>query len=260
MGSALLRPLHRLAYAAYYRLLYGRRFPGSAALHRRIHATGRGDAPAERAAWERQYAAGTWTFMRELDELARYAVIAAYAHHLAPGGAVLDVGCGEGLLVDHLRPLGYRQYLGIDVAAAALAQGAARRDERTELVAADAECYVPPGRFEVVVFNESVYYFRDPVATLGRYEMALAEGGAFIVSTFRTPRADAIVRQLVRRYALREETAVTNRKGTWVVRVLAPRADRYPDGAQSAPYGKSRSAQGALSAPSGGSAEAGSAR
>jgi SAM-dependent methyltransferase len=240
MTSSLARRAFKPVYLVYYRLLFGRRFPGAGALAGRVadweRATGRGDAPASRQAWEEQYRAGKWELMRGLDELARYAVIAAFARRLAAGEAgaaagarLLDVGCGEGLLVDHLRPHGYRRYLGIDLSPAAVAQAASRADAATSFAAADAEGEPPPGPWDVVIFNESVYYFRDPLATVRRYEEVLAPGGAFVVSTFRSRRADAIVRALLRRYRLLEETAVSNRKGTWAVRALARRgvkADR----------------------------------
>jgi hypothetical protein len=57
---------------------------------------------------------------------------------------------------------------------------------------------------------------------LRRYETALAPGGAFVVSTFRSRRADAVVRALLRRYREVEATTVSNAKGRWIVRVLAP--------------------------------------
>jgi len=226
MMRALGRRAFKPVYLLYYRLLFGRRFPGSARLAARVQAwetaTGRGDAPAAKEVWEAQYGSGGWELMRRLDELARYSVIAGYLHHLKPGGSVLDVGCGEGLLADHLRPFGYARYLGVDLSETAVRQAAGRVDERTAFTAADAESYVPAGRWDAIVFNESVYYFRDPLGTVRRYEDFLAEGGLFVVSTFRSRRADVIVRRLLERYRLLEETAVSNRKGTWVVRVLAP--------------------------------------
>jgi hypothetical protein len=88
----------------------------------------------------------------------------------------------------------------------------------------DEKSYTPPGRWDAIVFNECVYYFNDPVGTVRRYEEFLEAGGVFILSTFRSRRADVIVRRLLETYRLLEETAITNRKGTWVVRVLAPAA------------------------------------
>lgn len=224
MGS-LARRAFKPIYWLYYSALFGRRFPGAGWLARRVEAweavTGRGDAPAAKGAWDEGYRSGRWSFMRELDEAARYAVIAAFVNRLAPGGAVLDVGCGEGLLVDALRPHGYRKYLGVDVSEAAIAQAAPRIDANTVFAAADAEGETPPGPWDAVVFNESVYYFRDPLATLRRYETVLAKDGAFVVSTFHSRRADAVVRALLRRYREIEATTVTNGKGSWTVRVLA---------------------------------------
>jgi SAM-dependent methyltransferase len=222
LGRRAFKPV----YLLYYRLLFGRRFPFSDRVARRIHAwelaTGRGDAPVGKEVWESQYRGGGWEFMRRLDELARYSVIAGYLHHLKPGGSVLDVGCGEGLLADHLRPFGYSRYLGVDLSEAAIQQATSRVDERTAFTAADAEFYAPSERWDAVVFNECVYYFHDPIGTVQRYEAVLEDGGLFVVSTFRSRRADVIGRRLLARYRLLAETAVSNRKGTWVVRVFLP--------------------------------------
>ncbi len=227
MARSLAHRAFKPVYWLYYSLLFGRRFPGATWLRDRVwaweRATGRGDAPAAKGDWEEQYRAGHWDFLRDLDELARYGVIAVFVQRLALGGAVLDVGCGEGLLADQLRPHGYRRYLGIDVSQAAIERAAARADESTTFVAGDAETAPPPaGPWDVVVFNESVYYFHQPLATLQRYEAVLAEGGAFVVSTFRSRRADAVVRSLLGRYRLLEATTVSNAGGSWTVRVLAP--------------------------------------
>ena len=216
-------------YLIYYRFLFGRRFPFADRLAARVRAfeaaTGRGDAPLDKEAWEEQYRRGGWEFMRRLDEVARYSVIAGFLHHLKPGGSVLDVGSGEGLLADHLRPLGYSRFLGVDLSETAIAQAAGRVDAKTAFAAADAESYTPPGRWDAVVFNECVYYFNDPVGSVRRYEAFLEEGGVLIVSTFRSRRADVIVKRLLANCRLLEETAVSNAKGTWVVRVLAPGTD-----------------------------------
>jgi 2-polyprenyl-3-methyl-5-hydroxy-6-metoxy-1,4-benzoquinol methylase len=224
--GAFARRAFKPVYIVYYKFLFGRRFPLSARLAARVRAweaaTGRGDAPVGKETWEEQYRQGGWEFMRRLDEVARYSVIAGYLHYLKPGGSVLDVGSGEGVLADHLRPLGYSRYFGVDLSETAIRQAAGRQDATTSFAAADAETYAPPGRWDAVVFNECVYYFNDPVGSVRRYEACLEPGGIFIVSTFRSRRADVIVKRLLENCRLLEETAITNRKGTWVVRVLEP--------------------------------------
>lgn len=233
-GASLARRAFKPVYLLYYRFLFGRRFPFSGRLAARVRAfeaaTGRGDAPAGKEVWEEQYRAGKWELMRGLDEVARYSVIAGYLHHLRPGGSVLDVGSGEGLLADHLRPFGYARYLGVDLSEVAIGQAAGRADAATAFAAADAETFEPspasPAEksWDAIVFNECVYYFVDPLATVRRYEAMLAADGILIVSTFRSRRADVIVERLLAGRRLLEETAITNRKGTWVVRVIRPGA------------------------------------
>src|SRR5207253_1016155 len=81
---------------------------------------------------------------------------------------------------------------------AAIRQAAGRQEPKTAFAPADAETYAPPPeRWDAIVFNECVYYFNDPVGTVRRYEAFLDEGGVFIVSSFRSRRADAIVKRLL---------------------------------------------------------------
>jgi 2-polyprenyl-3-methyl-5-hydroxy-6-metoxy-1,4-benzoquinol methylase len=222
--TILGRRAFKLVYILYYKLLFGRRFPGSKRLAVKVHAwelaTGRGDAPVSKETWEAQYRQGGWEFMRNLDELARYSVIAGYLHALKPGGSVLDVGAGEGLLADHLRIFGYSRYLGIDLSEAAIEQAVGRRDERTFFRAADAEAFTPEGKWDAIVFNECVYYFKDPIGTVERYKRFLEDGGVMVVSMFRSRRSDMIAKRLSDLGRLQEETTVANRKGAWVVQVF----------------------------------------
>lgn len=214
----------KLIYIVYYRFLFGRRFPFAERIGRRVVAwersTGRGDVPVPRETWEAQYRSGGWEFMKQLDELARYSVIAGYLHQLHPDGSVLDVGSGEGILLDHLR--GWSRYQGVDLSEDAVRKGAERVGDRGAFAAANAEAYVPPGRWDAIVFNECVYYFDDPVGTVMRYRGHLEEGGTLIVSTFRSRRADVIRKRLKEALPLAEEVALTNRKGTWVVSLFRP--------------------------------------
>lgn len=222
IARKLLRPL----LPAYYRWLYGRSFPGAAGLDRRVRAfeqrAGRGDVPLSRRAWDEQYGRGEWDFLERSDELARYALIAGYVAKLAPGGRVLDVGSGDGLLLDHLAPHGYERYTGVDLSAVAVERGRARRRPATRFEAADAEGWQPDGSYDAVVLNECLYYFEQPEATTLRYLGHLAPGGIAIVSMFRSPRTDAIARRLARLVPPAEEIELRHRKGAWRILVLRP--------------------------------------
>jgi 2-polyprenyl-3-methyl-5-hydroxy-6-metoxy-1,4-benzoquinol methylase len=229
MGGGPSRGIARRAfkpfYIVYYRFLYGRRFPFAAQAERWVraweHATGRGDAPVSKEAWEEQYRRGDWGFMRRLDELARYSVISGYLRHGTPGGSVLDIGCGEGILRDELRVQGYSRYVGVDISETAIEQARATSDDtpddKATFVAANAETWVPEGRFDAVVLNECVYYFEEPIPTLQRYWEAVAPGGLLVVSTFRSRRSAVILDRLEVLLPLADQVAVTHRKGTWVV-------------------------------------------
>ncbi len=225
MRLGFLREPVRRPYHLYYRYAYGHSFPGSDSLERRVarleSRVGRRDTPAAKSIWEHKYAAGRWDYMRELHELPRYAVVANLVHRVAPAGRILDVGCGEGLLVDHLRRLGYGRYTGIDISETAIAAATkARADDRTTFEACDAETYAIPDDFDLVVFNESLAYLREPLETIARYQSRLAPGGIFVVSMFVTPRHEAIARLLLPRYRVLEEFTIGNRLGRSRVKLL----------------------------------------
>jgi 2-polyprenyl-3-methyl-5-hydroxy-6-metoxy-1,4-benzoquinol methylase len=178
------------------------------------------------AEWDQEYAAGRWAYLEETSELARHAVLVSYMEHLRVADAVLDVGCGTGVLFEKLRPLGCRRYLGVDLSAAAIDIASARfSDPRGSFVAADGQAFEPPGEFDCVVFNEVLYFFRDPAATVERYERWLRPGGLVLVSTCTAfSGGERILERLKSRRALVDETRVTagDREWSWIVSVLRP--------------------------------------
>lgn len=219
----LFRPVHRL----YYRWLYDSGLPGAAALAEPVRRfeerSGMGDAPVAGSEWDRQYAAGDWDFLDDSDEAARYAVIAAWLSRLAPGGQVLDVGGGEGMLWQEAALRGETapsRYLSLDVSRVAVDRGRERfaADPRAAFEVADAEAWPDDHqgeRFDAVVFGESLYYFERPEAAFDAYRRLLAPGGVVIVSLFGTARSDAIRRALDRRHGPDEALNLRHAKGTW---------------------------------------------
>lgn len=170
-------------------------------------------------AWDAQYAAGRWDFLAELSELARFSILAGYVCHLKPGAAVLDTGCGQGVLLRRLPEACYSKYVGLDVSQSAIAVAQRQPHERSAFLVADCEQYSPTELFDVIVFNEVLCCLRDPLGTVERYARSLSPGGLLLVSLCTAARGSAtILRQLKRAYPVVDEVRVTHtgRKVSWV--------------------------------------------
>lgn len=176
-----------------------------------------------RETWDAQYAAGHWSFLRGPGEVPHNSVIVGLLRQLRPNAAVLDVGCGEGVLFSAIRPYGYERFLGIDISAIAIAAIAGAADGRTTFIATDAETYEPSESYDAIIFNESLYYFRDPLATLRRYARHLAPGGIVIVSIYHeSRRMRKLVRDAQREMLVVADVTVSTRGAVWSVLALAP--------------------------------------
>jgi SAM-dependent methyltransferase len=111
------------------------------------------------------------TARRLLDLLARH----------VPGGRLLDVGSGHGLLLDEARRRGYAAE-GLEISRAAAlhardALGVKVREASLEDSALNGE------RFDAIVLADVLEHFDDPVGSLERCAGLLADGGALVVVT-----------------------------------------------------------------------------
>jgi SAM-dependent methyltransferase len=225
----IARRAFRPLYRPYYRLLWRRRFAGAARLERLVRrfetSSGRADVPLDQGGWDAQYAGGFWDFLGSGEEAARLRAVAELVRRHAPGAAVLDVGCGEGLLREHLAGPG--GYLGIDLSREAIARAETRARSApdgpaAEFLVADAETWEPDRRFGAVVLNECLYYFECPLAAARRCLGWLEPDGVMVVSTFRGPRADAIARRLAAELPPAEELELPAPRGRWRIALYRP--------------------------------------
>jgi 2-polyprenyl-3-methyl-5-hydroxy-6-metoxy-1,4-benzoquinol methylase len=172
--------------------------------------------------WEARYSSGWLEKYRQIDKLARYSIIIGYCHYFTQTPAILDVGCGQGILQERLHHT-YRRYVGLDHSAKAIHQAAGRQDDRTVFITADASTYACEEQFDVIVFNECLYYFEDPLAVMRRYESFLQADGIFIVSIFEHLKTQKVWKILDSQYITIDSVRVRQKTGkTWAVKVFAP--------------------------------------
>jgi len=132
------------------------------------------------ATWEHKYESGHWDYLRSLDQYPRYCVLAGYARSFARSPAVLDIGCGSGVLERALSGH-YSEYVGIDLSENAVSKAAKGAGPHASFVCADALIWEPTRRIDAIVSNEVLYYFQDPASVLRRYEKYLNSKGAFMI-------------------------------------------------------------------------------
>ena len=172
-----------------------------------------------------QYRSGGWEWLARLDEQGHQFILAGYFRRLKPGGALLDLGCGEGVFIDVIGKESYCCYEGVDLADEAVRIGNEKRgDAKTRFFQGDFDTYVPTrDKFDAIVINEALYYSRDPQKCIARLDAFLAPDGFFLISLLH-PKPDAIWRELYRDYDFIDENTVTNlRQTTWTCRILKRR-------------------------------------
>lgn len=221
-----VRKLFLFLRSVFYQRVFGRQVPFARKLTEVVRSweklQGMCDIPASGEVWESQYSGDQWKYMRQLTELARYSVIVGYLHFFKKG-TILDVGCGEGILFRRYRPYGYSKYLGIDISQVAIDNLSNEQDEKTIFIRADVEKYTPIESFDVIVFNESIYYFNDPLEVVGRYIQTLKEDGILIISTYvKSERAISILNRIKATYFLSDEVQTTHESYSWICSVFVP--------------------------------------
>jgi len=179
--------------------------------------------------WNYQYDKGLWDGLENINELARFSVLAGYVQFLKPHQpAILEVGCGEGILAQRIGQQHYSLYLGTDVADAAIEQATQRfGDDKTHFEAIDMNDFRTDKQFDIIIFNEAIYYLKPMVEKLLiQYVPMLKPNGLLIISMNTGPHADSDTKwdQVERAFALIDSSFVETAKNGWKVKVLRPLA------------------------------------
>lgn len=175
--------------------------------------------------WDKEFESGRWDCLEDNPaERARHAIISMFARHYFPKGRILDVGCGSGTLIDYLDDKQREKYVGIDISREAIRIGKRRR-RGSDLRCLSAEAFEDGKKFDVIVFNEMLYYV-DDTDVLERYASLLRDDGIIIVSVYhiKSERHDRQIIRTIRKYfkfceAIEVAGEAGGQKVTWRVGV-----------------------------------------
>jgi 2-polyprenyl-3-methyl-5-hydroxy-6-metoxy-1,4-benzoquinol methylase len=177
-------------------------------------------------AWEQDYRQHKWdqlvTKFTEAGNLAIIGFMLAFAirkQHLR----LLDVGCGNGALLKLLQGLTAKvSYTGADISAESLAQLKAQYPEVETICADMSRVEEIPGRYDVIIFNECLYY-TDYDAVIDHYRTKLEQDGLMIISMVNNAGRGFIWRRIESKMDALLSFTVRNdhSKDTWTVKLLS---------------------------------------
>lgn len=140
-------------------------------------------------AWDAQFDRGAWDFMLDLKQRETLVIIASLCKEAADERplALLDVGCGNGGLAKLLASDPSISYTGLDIAETAVRTARTLHPRGIFFVASAEEPPQFAEQFDILVFNEILYYV-DLRKTLDAYRPYLKEGGVIVITMYASWR------------------------------------------------------------------------
>jgi SAM-dependent methyltransferase len=160
-----------------------------------------GPTQLKKALWNKEFSSDKWDFIDNTSGDCVYGPLEKFAR----GGDILDLGCGPGNTANELSESAYSTYLGVDISESALAKAAKRTNEngraaKNSFACSDFLGYMPPRKFDVILFRESMYHvpYGSVLEILNKYsEYLKSSGGVFMVRLYTTDLNSGIIKSRV---------------------------------------------------------------
>jgi 2-polyprenyl-3-methyl-5-hydroxy-6-metoxy-1,4-benzoquinol methylase len=150
-----------------------------------------GPRALRRRVWDAEYRNEKWKFAYNTVGDCVYGHLEKFARK----GSILDLGCGSGNTATEMADSSYERYVGVDISEAALEKARRRsaeigRQNKNTFACSDFLAYQPQGKFDVILFRESMYHvpMTKIKVVLDYYAPYLKEDGVFIVRLFTGSR------------------------------------------------------------------------
>ncbi len=146
--------------------------------------------------------------------------------------AVLDVGCGDGAIIDYLNDSGECSYQGIDVSSEMIELGRKRHPKQDFIVGSFPEDVSDDEKFDTIIFNGSLQFFKDTRQALidaseklkpvpgSRIVMSHVNGAKFVREECQTSMGVA-VRKMPNKVSLEDYAYNLNMKVVYKTELLA---------------------------------------
>jgi SAM-dependent methyltransferase len=136
----------------------------------------------KKISWNIKFFRGKWDFI-EKEEI-RYKNIYTIINKGNSNPNLLDLGCAFGTLINYFKEEDYSSYVGVDISSNVISKAKKRNYPNSEFLSCNIQKFVPQNKFDVIIFNEVIYYLDDPLKELERYSEFLTENGFFIISIY----------------------------------------------------------------------------
>ncbi|WP_316759926.1 class I SAM-dependent methyltransferase [Pedobacter aquatilis] len=182
-------------------------------------------APVAKGIWEKQFSEGTWDYLSLEDEQDHYLSVVKMYDDYVKGGSILDVGCGQGVLYSYLskQEIPHSSYLGIDIASSAI-QAAKTNHPNAAFQQLDFDSQSLLQKFDVIIFNETLYYFNRPLNTLKKcIAKNLNSGGLILISIVDYETNVFLLQKIKENYdRLGEEVVKNTHQQKWHICIFKP--------------------------------------
>jgi len=173
--------------------------------------------------WEKQFCGKDWDYLYAEAEKDHYLAIVDLFKKYG-SGKILDVGCGQGVLYHYLKAAtASLNYLGIDISGNAVEKAKTSFSE-ANFKQLDFDYQKLEGKFDVIIFNETLYYFNRPLNTIQKcINQNLNKGGYFIISMCDFLGHDVIWEKLKKHFNFISFQEILNENNQkWKVVVFRP--------------------------------------
>jgi SAM-dependent methyltransferase len=171
------------------------------------------------ALWNRQYESGKWDILKSPLEEERFNKLIELTREYRDNLNILEIGCGEGLLLQKFDP-GYNLFLGVDISQVAISRTSHLKNEKTSFEVSDMEVFIPSQKFDLIIFNETVYYSKHPLQLIKRYITFLNTGGVIATSIFGNDSGVRMVEIIEREFRCLKRALTRNERGLWYCHIF----------------------------------------